>query len=239
MSEEHRDQAERPRSPGELRFFGAITASVSHEINNVLAMVNELSGLFEDSLMMARKGRPLDPERLSGIAERISGQVERGKEIVTGLNTFAHCVDNPRASLDLSQNLEQITALCQRFARLRRAELTIQPPVAPVRLQGCAFVLQHVLYRCIELCLEISEEDDRISIELEHQADAVLVHFTGSSGAELTEAAARMQTALVEQARDLGGTVHFRAEPGEPPTMALRLPLLLNGSLDPSASQQE
>jgi C4-dicarboxylate-specific signal transduction histidine kinase len=141
MSDEHRDRAERPRSIGELRFFGAITASISHEINNVLAMVNELSGLFEDSLMMARKGRPLDPERLSGIAERISGQVERGKQIVTGLNSFAHCVDNPRSSLDLAENLEQITALCQRFARLRRAELTVRAPETPVHLQGCAFVL--------------------------------------------------------------------------------------------------
>ena len=77
MSDSSRDQSDRPRFAGELRFFGTMTASISHEINNVLAMVNELSGLFADSLMLAqKKGRPLDPERLAGIVDRAT-RIER------------------------------------------------------------------------------------------------------------------------------------------------------------------
>lgn len=33
-------------------FSGAITASLSHEINNVFAIINELSGLLEDFLLV-------------------------------------------------------------------------------------------------------------------------------------------------------------------------------------------
>ena len=41
-----------------LRFFGMMTASVSHEIKNVLAIINENAGLMSDlTQMMMKSGR--------------------------------------------------------------------------------------------------------------------------------------------------------------------------------------
>jgi signal transduction histidine kinase len=60
-----------------IRFFGEISASISHEIKNVLAIINENAGLLQDMIMMNEKGLPLNPERLSKLAHSISGQVAR------------------------------------------------------------------------------------------------------------------------------------------------------------------
>ncbi len=47
-----------------LQFFGEMSASISHEIKNVLAIVNENAGLLEDLTLMADRGKPIDPARL-------------------------------------------------------------------------------------------------------------------------------------------------------------------------------
>ena len=43
--------------PG-LQFFGKVSASIAHEIKNVLAIINENAGLLEDLTFAARKERP-------------------------------------------------------------------------------------------------------------------------------------------------------------------------------------
>jgi hypothetical protein len=42
-----------------------MTASISHEIKNVMAIINESAGLLEDYSLMAEKGMPIDPDNAS------------------------------------------------------------------------------------------------------------------------------------------------------------------------------
>ena len=60
-----------------LQFFGRISASISHEIKNVLAIVNENAGLLEDYSIMAEGGMPLDPARLKKMASTVMKAPER------------------------------------------------------------------------------------------------------------------------------------------------------------------
>jgi len=62
-----------------LAFFGSITASFSHEINNIMAIIAELSGLMEDLLRVADLGHPPQLERFRRISERIGTQVNGGR----------------------------------------------------------------------------------------------------------------------------------------------------------------
>ena len=43
----------------DLQFFGRIMANVSHEFNNVITIIGELSGLLRDLAGLAERGRPL------------------------------------------------------------------------------------------------------------------------------------------------------------------------------------
>ncbi|MGD8291766.1 MAG: sensor histidine kinase, partial [Desulfobacterales bacterium] len=78
-----------------LQFFGRISASVSHELKNVLAIVNENAGLLEDLACMANRGKPIDPSRLIKMADAVKKQVGRADEILKNMNRFAHSIDQP------------------------------------------------------------------------------------------------------------------------------------------------
>ena len=47
-----------------LKFFGKMSATISHEINNALAIINENAGLLQDFTLMAGKRVPIDLDRL-------------------------------------------------------------------------------------------------------------------------------------------------------------------------------
>ncbi len=88
-----------------LQFFGKMSASISHEMKNVMAIINENAGLLEDLTVMAEKGMPIDPERLKTQASRIMKQIRRGDDIIKGMNRFAHSVDEPLRQADLNDTL--------------------------------------------------------------------------------------------------------------------------------------
>ncbi len=88
-----------------IEFFGRMTASISHEIKNTLAIVNENAGLLGDLALLMDKGRPLSPERLTTLAGNIRRQVQRADDIIRRLNRFAHSAHEPAASVDLGLQL--------------------------------------------------------------------------------------------------------------------------------------
>lgn len=56
-----------------IQFFGKMSASISHEIKNVLAVINENAGLLEDICFMADRGKPIDTPRLKKNSGRCQG----------------------------------------------------------------------------------------------------------------------------------------------------------------------
>ena len=63
-------QKESPENES-LRFFGKMNASISHELRNALAVINENAGLIKDLMIMTEKGHPLDKAGAYGIQEWI------------------------------------------------------------------------------------------------------------------------------------------------------------------------
>jgi signal transduction histidine kinase len=134
----------------ELAFFGKIAAGVTHEIRNVLAIINESNGLMSDLLTMAKDSSfPYRDKFLRSIS-KIDAQVRRGVEITGNFNRFAHSMDNPTANIDLNEIVEQTVALAQRFARLKNIELQASVSVEPVFLITFPFRLQMALTKAIE-----------------------------------------------------------------------------------------
>ena len=150
MSEEGRQRLREE----DLAFFGAIAASLSHQINNVFTIVNELNGLVEDLLYASEGGRPIPPERLKAVAEKIGRNVGRGTEYVRLLNRFAHSADHPEADVDLCEVLRLFEALSARFVELKQATLTLGLPPHAVPVRTRPFTLLHALHVCLQALLE-------------------------------------------------------------------------------------
>jgi C4-dicarboxylate-specific signal transduction histidine kinase len=208
----------------DLGFFGAITASLSHEINNVLAIINELSGLMDDLLAVASQGGSLDPDRFKKTVERIANQVNRGKNHVRHLNRFAHTVDDARTQMDARELFEHIVVVCQRFATLRKVTMNSEQPEQPVPLQGSPFDLQHVIYRGIDVALRSSAQDTSFTVRLEAANDGARVLFTGQDPVQDAQPVQDALLLLRKLSESSGGALEATLETGKPLELVLSLP---------------
>ncbi len=160
--------------------FGRIAASVSHELKNVLAIINENAGLLEDMIFMSEKGMPFDPVRLKLLAETISGQVYRGSDILRNLNRFAHTTDDPVKMIDVGETVSLMTALCDRFAVMRNVSLNITSPEQAVVVNTHVFIAETLIYRCLKFAIDGLSKGHRIEIRTEKKEQGAQIHFLTS-----------------------------------------------------------
>ena len=136
----------------ELAFFGKIAAGVTHELRNVLAIINESNGLMSDLIAMSKNMPFPHQDRFQRSIKKIEEQVRRGVELTGRFNRFSHSMDNPVASVDLNEIVELTVALAQRFARLKHVEL-IHSACSKVMLLTDPFLLQMALSKAIDSCV--------------------------------------------------------------------------------------
>lgn len=148
----------------EAAFIGKITASATHEIRNVLAIVKESAGLIDDLMQMAVERGPLDGDRVFKATQRIDAQVARGSELITSLNRFAHSLDHDRQAIDLGEEIRQVVFLSQRFARKKSQTVLALPGEEPRRFMADPLAVQMALFAVLELLMD--ELPDGTTIEV-------------------------------------------------------------------------
>jgi C4-dicarboxylate-specific signal transduction histidine kinase len=169
-----------------LQFFGRISASISHEIKNVLAIVNENAGLLEDFTLMADRGKPIDPARLKLMATTVQKQVGRADEILKNMNRFAHSIDETIAEVDLNQTIELFMALTDRFTAMRGVKVDLQLPANPLTIPTAPFFLMNLLWLCLDFSMSASGDEKRVELVVEETENSVRIRFRRLAG--LTEA---------------------------------------------------
>jgi len=165
-----------------LQFFGKMSASISHEIKNALATINETAGLLEDLTFLAEKGKPLDSERLKTLSGRIMKQVRRADEIVKNMNRFAHSIDDSVKSVELGEVLKLMAALSERFASMRGITLEMNPPSSPVAITTDPFFLNHLLWRCVDFAMNAAGQGKTVGLLTEETENGPRIRFTRLEG---------------------------------------------------------
>ena len=155
-----------------LQFFGRVSASVSHEIKNVFAVINEAAGLIADFTVMAERGIPLQPERLKKAADSIQRQVQRGDAIIKNMNAFAHSTDEDNREIDLVEILELTVALSSRMADMKQIGLTVAD-CKPASLTANPFDLMRLLHSSIAAALQSMDSGDTLTIGVFPATDGV------------------------------------------------------------------
>jgi C4-dicarboxylate-specific signal transduction histidine kinase len=186
-------------------FLGSVTASFSHEINNVMAIIAELAGLMEDLLRVADQGNPPPLERIRGISERIGTQVKRGEEMIKRLNRFAHTMDEPVKTIDMTNLLVDLIALSERLRTRRRARLETRFPEETILLVNNPFLLQQAVFSCMELVLAASQENQLLKLILEKQEGGARITVAGEDPMVKTDEAALSFLPILMN--ELGGKV--------------------------------
>ena len=162
-----------------LQFFGRMSASVTHEIKNALAIINENAGLLEDIVLMAEKGPDISPERLQRLARTVDAQVERADAVVKMMNHFSHSIDHFVELVDLTQVATDVCTLFDRLLQMRGVTLETIAPPAPVVITASRFYLQNLLWCCLDWATSVGSGKRTISIAPEKGDKGARVRLAG------------------------------------------------------------
>lgn len=161
----------------EVKFMGRITAGMTHEIRNVLAVMRESAGLMEDIMALPESKFFPHRERFFRALGVIQQQVERAVELVGRLNRFAHSMDESWGVVELGQLLEQISVLLAREARNKRLELRSKTPEQGIRVSSDPFALGMLICCCIEHCMKGLGQGAALELVAMEGDGGVLLHI--------------------------------------------------------------
>ena len=168
-----------------VRFFGEMSASISHEMKNALAIINENAGLLTDLVGMGERGMPLPTERLAALARSISRQVQRGDRIVKRMNRFAHSADHPGEMVDVAETVAFVIDLAGRLIAMRGTSPQVKAPAQPLRLKSNRFFLENLVWNCLSRLLGLCapDQDHGVTIIVEAENTGARIRFGGPDGA--------------------------------------------------------
>jgi len=187
-----------------LQFFGKMTASISHEIKNVLAIINENAGLLEDLALLSDRGAAIEPQRLKNMSRVVMKQVSRADAIMKNMNRLAHSVDESIKTIDLNDILELLVALSQRFAAMR--DVSVDPKLGenPMMVRTAPFLLMNLLWLCLDFAMDAAGEDKIVELVTQKTEAGIQVFFKrlgGLAGAPLKPFPAEPEKRLLDLLR--------------------------------------
>jgi len=160
-----------------LQFFGKMAVSISHEIKNVIAIINENAGLLEDFTLMAEQGMAIDPQRLQKLSQAIIKQVKRADTIVKNMNRFAHSADASLQTIDLNDVMGLLLALSNRFAAMRGIALNPKLNRSPVTIRTSPFLLLNLLWLCLDFAMGAAGDDKVVDLVTQRSDTSIQIRF--------------------------------------------------------------
>jgi signal transduction histidine kinase len=201
----------------EMAFLAKITASMTHEIANTLAIILESSGLLSDLLTLSPEGSFPHKEKFQRVLGNINDQVKRGVDISSRLNQFAHSMDEPLAMVNVPELLERVVLLMRRLAKRRGIELTAEATDQDLAIMSDPFRLQLVLATVIEHLTEAMESGGSIILQAQGAPPdvTILLLAQGSKKDGWEQAAATLFSLLQEVLEALPARLAVSSSPAQ------------------------
>lgn len=149
-----------------LSFFGKVSASISHELKNVMAIISETAGLLGDLSDMAATGKPIAPDMLRSCTDSIVEEIQRGFSTIRQMNRFAHSVDTPVVSVNLMETLDLTINLSEYLSFSGKTDLSPCEGFTPIALT-CPFLLQAIFYETLVYTFKHTGPGTEISISIQ------------------------------------------------------------------------
>ena len=163
-----------------VQVFGKISAAISHDLKNVLAIVNENAGLLDDLALRAAKGIDIPPERLSTATARILKQVKRGDTVLKNLNRYAHSTDVPLQQVNVAEMVALMVDLAGRQAAMKEVVFTITP--AEVQVNTCAIYLESLVYLVLRQVIDTLPRREAVEMMVAEDDEMTVICLCNGSG---------------------------------------------------------
>lgn len=184
-----------------LRFFGIMSASISHEIKNRMAVINEQAGLLKDLVHLAGQGREMNLERLGRLADSLKKQVDLTDDIIKNMNRFAHSADSFQCAADMCELLSLSAALSKRTAVNKGVRIELQLPETSFSIETAPFLIMNLIWLCLETMMPFADMENPVVIGCEKVDAGATVwlsvdQWSGGDGPVLPEAALQLANTL-------------------------------------------
>ena len=176
-------------------FLGMVAASVAHDLQNVLAIVKETAGLMQDNLFMYQG--LLSPETAEKFAisiSKVQKQVERGVDITSGLNQFAHTADSLEETIDVFEIVQRIIFLTQRIFQHKGMSIEIEECEEQLLIEAESLHFQRLVFKCLEYLGGAESDSAMLNISVENKTGInISVNHESYSVADFSEQKSRWQ----------------------------------------------
>jgi len=140
-----------------------MNAAISHDMKNVLAIINETASLLDELVELQQNGQiEPNPEKLRTLSRRIVNQVERGQNVISNMNAFAHSIDAPEREVDLAQVMRIMAVLSKHFTTGKTLDLDLPEP-GP-RVTTHPFFLNNLIHHAIKFAIASTGPEKKIRI---------------------------------------------------------------------------
>ena len=154
-----------PSADGGIAFWGTVTASVTHELRNVISIIEQTAGLLDDLVKGEERGIPMSIERLSSVSASIQKQTRRGLGIIEHLNQFAHSTDVAEACFDLTETIGNLIELSRRPADMKQVGLAFKATPDPIKVTGNPFAIQHTVFEALLISFSGASAGTTVTVE--------------------------------------------------------------------------
>ena len=194
-----------------LTFLCRILAAATHEMQNILAIIKESGALAGDVLNINGPPRMKHGDKLFTALGTVESQVERGRTLMTALNTCAHAAAAEYEVLELSVFCDRAGVLSDRMVRLKECSLNVVKQLDKGRIRADGFDFIQTVYRAVELVLVGCQSGDELTLVLQSagngqasvRAASKTARAVPQSDAEFDAMAARLGAQLLLEAGSL------------------------------------
>lgn len=155
-----------------LEVFAGISAIITHDIRNNLAIINENGGLLDDLVLMAGEHGAVPNNKARQIAANINEQVAQANRLMHHLNQFAHSNDTPTATLNVQEALGTMIALTRRKAAANKIVVTTEGE-GDLLLTTSPLLLESLLYLCLTDMYATSAEGNNLVVTTNRKENSI------------------------------------------------------------------
>jgi C4-dicarboxylate-specific signal transduction histidine kinase len=171
----------------DAKLMGRLTASATHEMQNILAIIRESSGLMEDLLAMGG-GDFAHAERFKKGLAVMAEQVERGMQLSEQLNFCAHAPESSPAGADVNEAARALIGLSRRHAARGRVGLVLAPGRTGLRTCLRAVEVMELLSLALDCALTLMPQNSELMISVEELGGLAVLRVAGAGFAALRQA---------------------------------------------------
>jgi two-component system NtrC family sensor kinase len=154
---------ERMATADRLAVLGTLAASVVHELNNPLAVINDSTGYMQT--VVAKADLPADTrEKLEMALDKSATALDRARNISRRLLSFARGADSQAKLLDLREMVSEVIELTQKPAQNMKVEVKARAESGPFTVRLDPYKLRQVLLNLVVNAIQAQESGGMVEI---------------------------------------------------------------------------